>query len=72
MSNKGQIVLPARIRRQDGIEPGQVFNIQRISRGQYRLVLRRPRLNEGLVDWLLTCPEKDFFVPISSESTDTL
>jgi len=72
MSNKGQIVLPARIRRQDGIEPGQVFDIQRISRGQYRLVLRRPRLNEGLVDWLLTCPEKDFFVPISSESTDTL
>ena len=72
MSNKGQIVLPARIRRQDGIEPGQVFDIRRISRGQYRLVLRRPRLNEGLVDWLLTCPEKDFFVPISSESTDTL
>ena len=28
--------------------------------------------NEGLVDWLLACPEKGFFVPIDSESTDTL
>jgi hypothetical protein len=24
------------------------------------------------VDWLLSCPEKDFFVPLESESTDTL
>jgi len=23
-----------------------------------------------VVDWLLTCPEKDFFVPIESESSD--
>lgn len=28
--------------------------------------------NEGVVDWLLACPEKDFFVPIQSESTDTV
>jgi hypothetical protein len=28
--------------------------------------------NEGLIDWLLACPQKDFFVPIDSESTDTL
>jgi predicted RNase H-like HicB family nuclease len=31
---------------------------------------RTPLPNEGLVDWLLACPEKDFFVPIESESTD--
>lgn len=31
-----------------------------------------PEPNEGVVDWLLSCPEKDFFVPIESESTDTL
>jgi hypothetical protein len=24
------------------------------------------------VDWLLGCPEKGFFVPIESESTDAL
>lgn len=28
--------------------------------------------NQDLLDWLLSCPEKDFFVPIESESTDTL
>jgi hypothetical protein len=29
-------------------------------------------LTKGLVDWLLACPEKGYFVPIESESTDTL
>ena len=72
VSTKGQIVLPAEIRRQDDIEPGQEFEIERIDRGQYRLVrLAEPR-NQGLVQWLLSCPEKGFFVPVESESTDTL
>jgi hypothetical protein len=31
-----------------------------------------PPLNEGVVDWLLACPEKGFFVPIESESTDAV
>jgi len=72
VSSKGQIVLPAKIRRQDRIEAGQQFEIERLDRGEYRLVRRTPRPNEGLVDWLLSCPEKGFFVPIASESTDTL
>jgi AbrB family looped-hinge helix DNA binding protein len=72
VSTKGQIILPAEIRQQDGIEPGQEFDIERIDRGQYRLIRREPPPNEGLVDWLLGCPEKGFFVPIQSESTDTL
>jgi hypothetical protein len=29
---------------------------------------RTPLPNEGVVDWLLSCPEKGFFVPIESES----
>jgi AbrB family looped-hinge helix DNA binding protein len=72
VSTKGQIILPAKIRKQDGILPGQEFEVERIDRGVYRLVRRQPRPNEGLVDWLLECPEKGFFVPIESESTDTL
>ena len=72
VSTKGQIVLPAEIRKRDRIEPGQEFEVERIDRGEYRLVQRKPRPNEGLVDWLLACPEKGFFVPIESESTDTL
>ena len=72
ISTKGQIVLPAEIREQDGIKPGQEFEIERVDRGEYRLVLLQPRPNEGLVDWLLACPDKEYFVPIESESTDTL
>jgi len=71
ISTKGQLVLPAEIREKDDIEPGQVFEIERIERGEYRLTRKAP-CNEGLVDWLLTCPEKGYFVPIESESTDTL
>jgi bifunctional DNA-binding transcriptional regulator/antitoxin component of YhaV-PrlF toxin-antitoxin module len=65
-------VLPAEIRQQDGIEPGQVFEIERIDRGEYRLVRLAPQRNQGFLDWLLACPEKGYFVPIESESTDTL
>ena len=64
-------MLPAEIREQDDIEPCQEFEIERIARGRYRLT-RKTHSNEGLVDWLLACPEKGFFVPIDSESTDTL
>ncbi len=72
VSTKGQIILPADIRRRDGIEAGQEFEVERIDRGEYRLVRRAPRPNEGVVDWLLACPDKGFFVPIESESTDAL
>jgi hypothetical protein len=65
-------VLPAEIRRLDRIEAGQEFDIERVDRGEYRLVRRAPPPNSGLVDWLLGCPEKSFFVPVESESTDTL
>lgn len=72
VSTKGQVVLPAEIRKQDRIEPGEEFEVERIDRGEYRLVRKTRSPNEGLVDWLLECPEKGFFVPIESESTDSL
>jgi AbrB family looped-hinge helix DNA binding protein len=72
ISSKGQIVLPAELRELDRIEAGQVFDVERIDRGEYRLVRRTAPPNEGLVDWLLACPAKGFFVPIESESTDAL
>ena len=71
VSSKGQVVLPAEIRRQDRIEAGQEFEIERLDRGEYRLKRRSPP-HEGVVDWLLACPEKGFFVPVESESTDAL
>ncbi len=72
ISSKGQIVLPAELRHRDGIEAGQQFEITRLDHGDYRLVRCAPPPNQGVVDWLLACPEKGFFVAIESESTDTL
>lgn len=72
ISSKGQIVLPAEIRRRDKIESGQKFEIERLDCGDYRFVRQVPSSEAGLVDLLLSCPEKGWFVPIESESTDTL
>ena len=71
MSSQGRIVLPATIREQDGIAPGDEFSIERVAEGEYSLKRIR-RSSEGLVDWLLACPEKDFFIPIKSESTNAM
>lgn len=54
----GQRVLICEIRRQDGIESGQ--------KPQHLGGLACPG-NQGLLEWLLACPEKGFFVPIESE-----
>jgi hypothetical protein len=65
-------VLPAELRTRDRIEAGQEFEVERLARGKYRLVRRSAPPNEGMVEWLLHCPEKGFFVPVESETTDTL
>ena len=72
ISSKGQIVLPAELREQDRLVPGQRFEIERIESGKYLLTRQVTAHNEGLVEWLLACPEKGWFEPLSSESTDTL
>ncbi len=72
VSSKGQIVLPAELRQMDRIEAGQEFDVERLDRGDYRLVRRAAAPNEGAIDWLLACPQKDFFVRIDSESTEAL
>ncbi len=72
VSSKGQIVLPSELRQLDRIEPGQEFDVERLDRGDYRLVRRAARPNDGAIDWLLACPQKGFFEPIDSESTDSL
>ena len=72
VSSKGQIVLPAEVRQQDDIRPGQEFDVERLERGTYRLVRREPAPNAGVLDWLLACPQKGYFVAVESESTDTL
>lgn len=65
-------MLPAELRRQDEIDAGEEFEVERLGPGDYRLIRRTPLRNPGLVDLLLRCPEKGYFVAIESESTDTL
>jgi AbrB family looped-hinge helix DNA binding protein len=73
VSSKGQIVLPAEIRQQDDIRPGQKFEVERIDRGDYRLRRTARRPNEGLVELLLACPVKGWFEPLPrTETTDNL
>jgi AbrB family looped-hinge helix DNA binding protein len=72
VSSKGQVVLPAELRERDDIRTGQSFDIERVDAGEYVLRRRKKAPNEGVVEWLLSCPQKGFFTPIESESTDTL
>ena len=72
VSSQGSIQLPETLRRRDQIRPGDRFAIKRLQSGQYLLKRVRTRKNEGLIDWLLSCPEKGWFEPVSCESTDTL
>ena len=65
-------MLPAVLRERDRIVAGQKFDIERLEAGEYLLKRRPVPDNEGLVDWLLACPEKDWFQPLPSELTDSL
>ena len=70
-SSKGQVVLPAEIRQQDGVKPGQKFEVERIDCGEYRLKRKQRRRNDGLVKLLLAGPVKGWFQPMDwTETTD--
>lgn len=72
VSTKGQIVLPAELREQDAIEPGQEFAIERIECGEYRLKRTKRRRNEGLVKLLIACPVKGWFRPMDRQETNAV
>ncbi len=72
LSSKGQIVLPADLREVDHLVSGQVFEIQRLSAGEYLLKKAREPGQSGLVQWLSECPSSDWFQSLDSESTDLL
>ena len=63
ISLKGQIVLPAEVRRQDQVEAGQEFEVERLDRGDYRLVRRASRPNVGVVDLAARLPREGVLRP---------
>ena len=54
------------------VTPNPTSEVEPKLHGEDLLVRGPSRRHEGLVDWLLVCPEKGFFVRVESESTDTL
>jgi len=72
ISTKGQLVIPSSLRKQDGILEGDVFELERLDAGCYRLVRKPGPVNQGVLDWLLNCPAKDWPLEIDSESTNTV
>ena len=73
VSTKGQIILPAEIRREDDIKSGQEFEIERLDRGEYLLKRKTKPRNRGLVKLLLSFPVKDWFQPLErTETTDDI
>jgi hypothetical protein len=43
-----------------------------VEEGRYLLKRQTGPHNEGLVDWLLACPEKGWFQPLEAESSITV
>jgi AbrB family looped-hinge helix DNA binding protein len=72
VSSKGQIVLPAELRDQDRIRPGQQFAVERLQAGRYALQKLPPLGQPSVLDWLNACPEWGWFRPLPSESTAEL
>ena len=73
VSAKGQIILPAELRREDDIKSGQEFEIERLDRGEYLLKRTTKPRNHGLVKLLLSCPVKNWFQRMDrTETTDNI
>ena len=73
LSVGGLLEIPEIFRKADALHPGQRCDIERVGRGEYRLRVEAGDLsppNERLIDVLLSCPVKDWWVePDRSERT---
>lgn len=66
--SKGQILLPAEIRRLDRIATGDEFDVERIHRGEYRLVRQGPA-EPGRGGLAARLPNKGYSSPCRSRRT---
>ena len=77
LSANGLIEIPEEFRKADSLKPGQRCEIERVGHGEYRVrVEDQPadgQTKESLVNLLLNCPVKGFYVPMDrTETTDDL
>ena len=72
LSANGLIEIPEVFRKADALKAGQRCDIERVGQGDYRVrVEEKPKgPSQNWVEWLLACPEKDWFVePERNEMT---
>jgi AbrB family looped-hinge helix DNA binding protein len=73
IGSRGRLVLPASLRKLDSIKAGDQFELVRVAAAQYRLTRIGPHRYRGIFDWLLECPEKDWFQSMPRcETTDSI
>ena len=64
--------MPAELREQDHLRPGQKFEVERLQSGHYLLKKVADPGQPGLLAWLFECPEADWFEPLPPQSTADL
>ena len=74
LSANGSIEIPEEFRKADSLKPGQRCEIERVGHGEYRVRVEEQsaagQVKERLIDVLLSCPVKDWWVePDRSERT---
>ena len=77
LSANGLIEIPEEFRKADSLKPGQRCEIERVGHGEYRVRVEEEtnaeQTKKSLIDLLLNCPVKGFFVPMDrGETTDDL
>ena len=74
ISTSGKIEIPEEFRKEDSLKAGQRCDIERIGDGEYRVkvIPVGPDWEPSLYDWLMACPEKDWFVELDRTERTTL
>lgn len=64
LTANGLLEIPEVFRKADALKPGQRCEIERVGQGDYRVRVEKETdaTAPDLVDWLLACPAKDWWV----------
>ena len=74
LSANGLLEIPEVFRKEDSLRPGSRCDIERLGRGEYRVVVKEDAVDkQDWVDILLNCPVKGWYEPLEAkETTDDL
>lgn len=70
VTSRGELGQTAGFRKLDNIEAEHELGAEPADRGNDRMLSSPP--GEGAVEWLLACPQKDYFQSLESGLTDSL